>query len=105
MRTRRRADAAAVTLSSLPDDAFQQVIEAFADIRGSVPFFDTVQSLGCVSKGIRQQLYRLQPLVGVTNLSVVQRPAHGPWRVVLFYSGRLTAAVFEQARLGRVPMS
>ena len=104
MRT-RRADGAAASLGSLPDDAFQQVIEAFADIRGSVPFFYAVQSLGCVSKGMRQQLYRLQPLVGVRHLSVVQRPAHGPWRVVLFYTGRLTAAVFEQARLGRVPMS
>ena len=102
---RTRADGAAAALGSLPDDAFQQVIEAFADIPGSVPFFYAVQSLGCVSKGMRQQLYRLQPLVGVRHLSVVQRPAHGPWRVVLFYTGRLTAAVFEQARLGRVPMS
>ena len=96
---------AAPTLGSLPDDAFQQVIEAFTDIGGSVPFFDAVKVLGCLSKGMRQQLHRLQPLVGVRSLSVVQRPAHGPWRVVLFYTGRLTAAVFEQARLGRVPMS
>ena len=93
---------AAPTLGSLPDDAFQQVIEAFTDIGGSVPFFDAVKVLGCLSKGMRQQLHRLQPLVGVRSLSVVQRPAHGPWRVVLFYTGRLTAPVFEQARLGRV---
>ena len=92
----------APTLGSLPDDAFQQVIEAFTDIGGSVPFFDAVKVLGCLSKGMRQQLHRLQPLVGVRSLAVVQRPAHGPWRVVLFYTGRLTAAVFEQARLGRV---
>ena len=107
---------AAPTLGSLPDDAFQQVIEAFTEIGGNVPFvpcwaafalpfFDAVKVLGCLSKGMRQQLHRLQPLVGVRSLSVVQRPAHGPWRVVLFYTGRLTAAVFEQARLGRVPMS
>ena len=73
----------APTLGSLPDDAFQQVIEAFTDIGGSVPFFDAVKVLGCLSKGMRQQLHRLQPLVGVASLAVVQRPAHGPWRVML----------------------
>eukprot|EP00964_Phaeocystis_antarctica_P099041 scaffold64952_cov69-Phaeocystis_antarctica.AAC.2 len=58
--------------------------------------------LGCVSKGMRQQLYRLQPLVGVESLAVVQRPAHGPWRVTLLYDGTLAEAVVEQARQGRV---
>ena len=32
----------------------------------------------------------------------MQRPAHGPWRVTLLYESDLTAAVMEQARLGRV---
>ena len=95
---------ALTTLASLPDEIFLQVIAACGKTDG-VPLLEAVRGLGCVTQGMRQQIYRLQPLVGVRHLSVVQRPAHGPWRVVLFYSGRLTAAVFEQARLGRVPMS
>ena len=38
------------------------------------------------SKGVRQQLHRLRPLVGVTSLAVVRRPTHGPWRVALMYA-------------------
>ena len=94
-----------VSLLSLTNDALRRVITACGFPEDGVPLFDAVEGLGCLCKGMRQQLLRLQPLVGVQSLAVVQRPAHGPWRVVLFYSGRLTAAVFEQARLGRVPMS
>ena len=54
------------------------------------------------SKGLQQQLDRLQPLVGVPSLAVVQRSNHGPWRVTLMYRGELTEAVVEQARQGRV---
>ena len=46
----------------------------------------SVKGLGCLSKGMLQQLRRLQPLVGVDSLAVVQRPAHGPWRVALLYT-------------------
>ena len=98
---RSKAKAAALTLASLPDDALHHVIAAFSDI-SSVPLFDAVKVLGCVSKGIRQQLYGMQPLVGVYSLKVVRRPAHGPWRVTLLYEGALTNAVLEQARQGRV---
>ena len=92
-------------VDALPDDAFQQVIAAFSSTysstRGGVPLFEEVKGLAC-SKGMRQQLHRLQPLVGVRSLVVMQRPSHGPWRVTLLYEGELTEALMEQARQGRV---
>ena len=91
-----------VTLASLPDEILQLVITAFSDTEDDPPLFYAVKGLGCVSKGMRQQLHRLQPLVGVRSLAVVQRPAHGPWCVTLLYDGELTEAVVEQARQGRV---
>merc|ERR1719469_436826 len=104
MSTRARAKEAAVTLVSLPDDIFEQIIAASetsaCGIRDGV-LFAAVKGLVC-SKALLQQLHRLRPLVGVRSLAVVQRPAHGPWRVVLLYEGELTAAVLEQARQGRV---
>ena len=104
MHTRSQAGAAAaaaLTLVSLPDDAFLLIIAACND-RFDVPHFYTVKGLGCLSKGMLQQLRRLQPLVGVDSLAVVQRPAHGPWRVALLYWGSLTEAVLDQAQQGRV---
>ena len=101
MRTRSQASAP-LTLVSLPDEALQQVIAACGFTEDGVPLFDAVKGLGCLSKGMRQQLYRLRPLVGVRSLAVVQQPNHGPWRVTLLYEGDLTEAVVEQARLGRV---
>ena len=100
-RTRTQA-ATLTTLASLPDDTLLQVIAACTGELYDVPLFDAVKGLACISKGMRQQLHRLQPLVGVRNLAVVQRPAHGPWRVTLLYDGELTEAVMEQARQGRV---
>ena len=110
MRTRSQASAAltlvslpaALKLVSLPANAFQQVIAACSFTEDGVPLFDTVKGLGCVSKGMRQQLHQLRPLVGVQSLAVMQRPAHDPWRVSLLYEGWLTEAVLEQARQGRV---
>ena len=90
------------TLVSLPNDALRQVVAACGYYEGDVPLFETVKGLGCLSKGMRQQLYRLQPLVCVRSLAVVQRSNHGPWRVTLLYEGDLTASVEEQARQGRV---
>jgi Leucine-rich repeat (LRR) protein len=90
------------TLVSLPNDALRQVVAACGYYEGDVPLFETVKGLGCLSKGMRQQLYRLQPLVGVQSLAVVQRSNHGPWRITLLYEGDLTASVEEQARQGRV---
>ena len=111
MRTRSQAAArcsgdlevaaAALTLTSLPDDAILLVIVACARWEG-VPLFEAVKGLACLSKGMRQQLYRLQPLVGVHSLTVLLRPAHGPWRVTLMYEGALTKTVLKQARQGRV---
>ena len=93
---------AAVTLVSLPDDALLLVIAACSNFKDDPPLFYAVKGLGCVSKGMRQQLYQLRPLVGVQSLAVVQRPAHDPWRVMLLYYGELTEAVMEQAQQGRV---
>ena len=119
MRTRSQAAAARMTLASLPDEMLHLVIDACVNMFGVplsrrrllaacdgvslVPRFEDVKGLGCVSKGVRQQLSRLQPLVGIRSLAVVQRPAHGPWRVTLLYmDSYLTAAVVEQAQQGRV---
>ena len=93
---------------ALPDDVFQLVLEACGlafDIEediGDLPLLEDVAGWGCLSKALLQQLHRLQPLVGVESLAVVQHPAHGPWRVMLKYKGELTEAVVEQARQGRV---
>ena len=88
-----------VSLDSLPDDLFSQVISASSDVAGDeVPLFEAVKGLGCVSKGMLQQLHRVRPTVSVHSLVVVQRHFHGPWRVVLKHRGELTHAVVEQAK-------
>ena len=106
-RTRTQA-ATLTTLASLPDDTLLQTDD--------VPLFEAVKGLSCLTKAVRQQFYRLRPLVGVRSLAVVQRASqrqawllqgfsavgHGPWRVTLLYHGELTGAVVEQARQGRV---
>ena len=102
MRTRAQAAAALTTLASLPDDTLLQVIAACTGELYDVPLFDAVKGLACISKGMRQQLHRLQPLVGVQSLTVVQRPAHGPWRVMLQHRAKLTKAVVQLAQQGRV---
>ena len=71
-----------MTLASLPDDTLLLAIAACTEWY-DVPLFEAVKGLGCVSKGMRQQLHRLRPLVGVTSRAIVERPAHGPWRAVL----------------------
>eukprot|EP00964_Phaeocystis_antarctica_P106805 scaffold71608_cov63-Phaeocystis_antarctica.AAC.1 len=94
-------DTVRVNLDSLPDDSFSQVISAHSDIDitgDEVPFFEAVKGLGCVSKGMLQQLHRVRPTVSVQSLVVVQRHFHGPWRVVLLHKGELTHAVVEQAK-------
>ena len=98
-----------VTLDALSDDTFLQVLavcgrrllEAGQAADDGLPCFEAVKGLAC-SKGMLQQLRRLRPLVGVQSLAVVQRPAHGPWRVTLLYEGKLTEAVLEQAQQGHV---
>ena len=92
---------AAVTLDALADDALQQIVAACGN-GDEMPLFEAVKGLACLSNALLQQLHRLRPLVGIRSLAVVQRPAHGPWRVALLYRGNLTAAVLEQARQGRV---
>ena len=92
----------AVTLDALPDDALMHVIAVCGnELEGTPPLFKAVEGLTC-SNALLQQLHRLRPLLGVQSLAVMQRPAHGPWRVLLEYEGELTMAVVEQARLGRV---
>jgi len=87
------------TLNALPDDTFQLIIAACGD---DVLRFEAVKGLACVSKALLQQLHRLQPLVGIRSLAAMQRPALGPWRVTLLYEGKLTGAVLDEARQGRV---
>ena len=107
----------ATSLTVLPDDILLQVIGA-CNTRHGVPLFEEVKGLVC-SKALRQQFHRLQPLVGVRSLAVVQRErhgpwlspratatvqrsAHGPWHVVLLYEGVLTSALLKQAQQGHV---
>ena len=90
------------TFDALPDDVFQLFIAACGGDYADVPLLEDVKGLWCLSKALLQQLHRLRPLVGVKSFAVVQRPAHGPWRVVLLRRGKLTAAVARQARQGRV---
>ena len=84
--TETEAETEPVTIDTLPDDVVQQLIAACSfsyPLLLPVPLFNIVKGLGCVSKGMRQQLHRLQPLVGVWSLAVMQRPAHGPWCITL----------------------
>ena len=105
----RHGSMGALTLASLPDDALHEIIAAFCDAdhidylpRVDLPGFEDVKGLGCTSKGMRQQLRRLQPLVGVKDLTIMQRSSHRPWRVALLFEGPLIHAVMEQALQGRV---
>ena len=69
---------AELTIVSLPDEMLLLVIRACnCPIRvcNGLPLFEDVKGLACLSKGLHQQLHRLQPLVGVPSLAVVQRPA------------------------------
>ena len=68
--TRSLVADAAVTLASLPDDAFLLVLAACIHDRYGVPLFEEVKGLYC-SKALRQQLHRSQPLVGVWSLAVI----------------------------------
>ena len=96
-------------LAFLEDDTFLQILAACSEahdggssLHADVPLFKSVKGLAC-SKGMMQRLHRLRPLVGTKSLAVVQRPALGPWRVVLLWMGvEVTEALVEQARLGRV---
>ena len=88
-------------LKALPDDAFLQIIAACGNTdTDEPPFFEAVKGLGCLSKGMLQQLHRLQPLVGVRSLAVVQRPAHGPWRVTLQDRGAPLPVALSLACIG-----
>ena len=95
-----RKKAALDTLDALPDDTLQLVIAACG--YDGLLRFEAVKGLACVSKALLQQLHRLQPLVAVQSLAVMQRPAHGPWSFVLLYTGKLTGAVLDEAKQGRV---
>ena len=96
---------AELTIVSLPDEMLLLVIRACncpIRVSNGLPLFEDVKGLACLSKGLHQQLHRLQPLVGVPSLAVVQRPAHGPWRVMLQHRNKLTKAVVQLAQKGRV---
>ena len=94
-----------MTLASLPDEMLLLVIKACNEpirVCNGLPLFEHVKGLAGLSKGVQQQLHRLRPLVGVPRLAVMQRPAHGPWRVMLQHEGKLTKAVVQLAQQGRV---
>ena len=96
---------AEMTLASLPDEMLLLVIKACNEpirVSNGLPLFEHVKGLAGLSKGVQQQLHRLRPLVGVPSLAVMQRPAHGPWRVMLQHEGKLTKAVVQLAQQGRV---
>ena len=96
---------AEMTLTSLPDEMLLLVIKACNEpirVCNGLPLFEHVKGLAGLSKGVQQQLHRLRPLVGVPSLAVMQRPAHGPWRVMLQHEGKLTKAVVQLAQQGRV---
>ena len=98
-----RGDDSMAALNALPDDVLLQVVAAASE-RYEEAELEEVSGLGCVCKGVLRQLYRLRPTVSVQVRSLVdvQRQSHGPWRTVLMFTGTPTAAVVEQARLGRV---
>ena len=94
-----------MTLASLPDEMLLLVIKACNEpirVCNGLPLFEHVKGLAGLSKGVQQQLHRLRPLVGVPSLAVMQRPAHGPWRVMLQHRHKLTKAVVQLAQQGRV---
>ena len=94
-----------MTLASLPDEMLLLVIKACNEpirVCNGLPLFEHVKGLAGLSTGVQQQLHRLRPLVGVPSLAVMQRPAHGPWRVMLQHRHKLTKAVVQLAQQGRV---
>ena len=93
--------ASSVALDTLPDDVLLQIIVACSDGHLVLPELDAVSGLDCLCKDVLQQLHRLRPIVCVQirSLTDAQRL---PWRIVLSYTGELTAAVVEQATRGHV---
>ena len=94
-------------LDSLPDDVLLLIIVACGNGHLVLPELDAVSGLGCLCKDVLQQLHRLRPIarLQIRSLSVAQHLAHvtrSPWRIVLAYTGELTAAVVEEAARGRV---
>ena len=91
-------------LTTLPDDALLQILVACSEGHIPVPTLDAVNSVGCLCKEVLQQLYRLQPTVRVQvfSFAVTQPLTQGPWRVVVWITGELTASVVEQASHGSV---
>ena len=93
-------------LDSLPDDVLGLIIVACGDGHLFMPELGSVSGLNCC-KSVLKQLHRLRPLVcmQIRSLSVAQRLTHitcSPWRIVLAYTGELTAAAVEEAARGRV---
>ena len=92
-------------LDMLPDDLMLHIIAACG--RAFPPGLGAVYGLDCLCKAVLQQLHRLRPVVRVQVRFLLTRGlsehlACGPWRIELSYTGRLTAAVVEQASRGRV---
>ena len=93
-------------LDSLPDDVLGLIIVACGDGHLFLPELGSVSGLNCC-KCVVKQLHRLRPLVcmQIRSLSITQRLTHitgSPWRIVLAYTGELTAAAVEEAARGRV---
>ena len=94
----------AAALHTLPDDLLMCIVGACGAWLIGVPEHEAVSALGILCKDVLQQLYRLQPLVGVKvrRLPALKRLTRGPWRIVLLYTGEPTAEVVEEAWKGHV---
>ena len=99
-------DLPAAALDNLPDDLLLHIATACGgEWLDGVPELDAVSALGSLCKELRKQLYRLLPLVyrRVHSLpATMERLTHGPWRVVLLYTGEPTATVVDEAWQGHV---
>ena len=96
----------AAALDTLPDDLLLHIVVACSgEWLMGVPELHAVSALGSLCNNILQQLYRLLPLVyrRVNSLpAAMERFTHGPWRVVLLYTGEPTATVVDEAWRGHV---
>ena len=96
----------AAALDTLPDDLLLHIVVACSgEWLMGVPELHAVSALGSLCNNILQQLYRLLPLVYMRVHSLpaaMERLTHGPWRVVLLYTGEPTATVVDEAWRGHV---
>ena len=93
----------AAALDTLPDDLLLHVVVACGgEWLIGVPELDAVSALGSLCKDVLQQLSRLLPFVYRRVHGLTHGRTHGPWRVVLLFTGEPTATVVDEAWRGHV---